>query len=460
MRGHKYAILAAITATHFAVPFMLSAVAVALPSIGREFDAAATELSLVESSYIASVAVFLLPFGRISDAFGREFIFIAGQVLYTIGTLVLGFSGEVYGFIAIRAVQGFAGAMIVSTALAVLTENFPREERGRALGISLTGVYLGISLGPTLGGLIVTQFGWRWILFIGFILSLAALTVSVMTLRVRRLKPERFRFDWLGTLCIAMTLGPAVIGGAHFSETAGKLALLVSLVFFVLFVLRERTAPDPLVDLEVFRTNTTYSFGCSVQFISYAGTFGVTFLMSLYLQTVHGLSAADAGLVLMIQPLTMAVTAPFSGALADRSAPHRIAASGMGLCTAALAVLAFVSVETSLLTIVLVLFALGLGIGLFTSPNMSIIMGSVPPSMYGTASAMTGEMRTIGMTFGMILIAMILSLFMGSEQITPQTADAYVIAMRTALAILVALTAAGALLSLKSPALADGGDGD
>jgi MFS family permease len=132
----------------------------------------------------------------------------------------------------------------------------------------------------------------------------------------------------------------------------------------------------------------------------------------------------------------------------------------MGLCTASLAVLAFTGADTTLYTILPALFALGLGIGLFTSPNMSIIMGSVPPSMYGTASAMTGEMRTIGMTFGMILIAVVLSLFMGAEQITPQTAGAYVAAMRTALAILVALTAAGALLSLKSPVLADDGNGD
>ena len=458
IKGHKYAILAAITAAHFAVPFMLSAIAVALPAIGREFGAAATELSLVESSYIASVAVFLLPFGRISDAFGREFIFIAGQVLYTVGTLVLGFSTNIYGFILIRAVQGFAGAMIVSTALAVLTESFPREERGRALGISLTGVYLGISVGPTIGGMIVTHLGWRWILFLGFIIGAAALLVSLKTLNIRRLRPDNFRFDWPGNLLIALTLGPAVIGGAHFSALTGKLALAVSLVFLFLFLIREKKAPDPLVDLKMFRTNTTYSFGCIVQFISYAGTFGVTFLMSLYLQTVYGMSAAEAGTVLMVQPLTMAVTAPFSGNLADRLAPNRVAAAGMVLCTAALAVLAFTGTDTTLYTILPALFALGLGIGLFTSPNMSIIMGSVPRSFYGAASAMTGEMRTIGMTFGMILIAVVLSLIMGSEQITPQTAESYVTAMRIALVILVVLTAAGAALSLKSPALADGGE--
>lgn len=460
MKARKYAILFAITATQFAIPFMLSAIAVALPTIGRDMGAVATELSLVELSYVASVAIFLLPFGRIADAYGRGFIFILGQILYTVGTLILGFAPGIYSFILIRVIQGLAGAMIVSTGLAVLTEAFPKEERGRAIGIAVTGVYAGISLGPPLGGFIVTEFGWRWIFFIGVMLGLLALYLSLRALSMRIRRQEGFIFDWAGTVLIACVFAPMVAGSAHFTDPLGKAGVAVSLFFLVLFIIRERKARDPLVDLKLFRTNTTYSFGCGVQFISYAGTFGVTFLMSLYLQSVHAMTAAQAGAVLIIQPLTQAVLSPFCGMLADKWRPNRVAASGMALCTAGLLALSLTDMNTPLPLIMVVLAAMGVGIALFASPNMSMIMGSVPPRLYGAASAMTGAMRTMGMTFGMVLIAVVLSLIMGERQVTPETGELYSGAMHIAVIVLACLSAAGMLLSLKTPVKEDdSGDG-
>lgn len=451
MKNKKLAILFAITATQFAVPFMISSIAVAIPTIGRDFGAGATELSLIESSYVASLSIFLIPFGRVADAYGRGFIFILGQMLFALITLILGATQGIYSFIFIRALQGIAGAMVVSTGLAVLTDTFPREERGRAIGIAVTGVYLGISLGPTLGGFIVTQFGWRWIFFIGVLGGLIALYLSMRAISMQRQREDGFHFDWAGTALIAMALGPMVGGSAYFTHPAGKALMAASLIFLVLFVLWEKKARDPLVDIGLFRSNITYSFGCGVQYISYAGIFGITFLLSVYLQSVHGMSAAHAGALLIIQPMTQAVLSPFCGMLADKLPPNRLAAAGMALCTLGLLLLTGIGVDTPLPLIITVLFLLGIGIALFATPNVSMIMGSVPPRLYGAASAMTGAMRTVGMTSSMVLIAVVLSLFMGSRQISPETGDLYAHAMRLAIIGLVGLSAIGALLSFKTP---------
>jgi len=452
VKNSRLGVLFAITATQFAVPFMISSIAVAIPTIGREFGAGATELSLIESSYVASLSIFLVPFGRVADAYGRGFIFILGQMLFAAITLILGATQGIYSFIFIRALQGIAGAMVVSTGLAVLTDTYPREERGRAIGIAVTGVYLGISLGPTLGGFIVTNFGWRWIFFLGVMVSLVALYLSMRAINMQRQREADFHFDWAGTALIALALGPVVGGSAYFASPVGKSVMAAGLGFLILFVLWEKKARDPLVDISLFRTNITYAFGCSVQYISYAGLFGVTFLLSVYLQSVHGMSAAQAGSLLIIQPLTQAVLSPFCGMLADRFAPNRLAAAGMALSTAGLALLIGIGVDTSLPLIIAVLLALGVGIALFATPNVSMIMGSVPPKLYGAASAMTGAMRTVGMASSMVLISVVLSLFMGAEQISPETGRLYARAMHYAIIGLVALSALGAVLSAKAPA--------
>ncbi len=449
MKVNKYAILFSMTFTQFVVPYMLSAVGVSLPVIGREFQAGATVLTLVETAFIGCTGMFMLPFGRLSDMYGREPFFLAGLSLFTLSTFLMPLSPNMAFLIGIRMLQGFGGAMQVSTGLAIISEAFPPGERGRAYGIASAGVYLGISVGPTLGGLLTTHWGWRWIFYSGAPFCLLTLLLSFRTLPLSRIRKSKEVFDWGGTLLNMLCIGSGVIGGAFFDHLFGKIAFGSSLFFLAGFIFWESRAPFPLVSLRLFRENKDFSYGCAVQFINYSATFGVTFLFSLYLQYVHGLSAFHAGMILVVQPVIQAILSPYFGRMSDKVAPDRLACAGMALATVGLGVSLAIGMTSTTSLVLTILVLLGFGASMFAAPNMSIIMGSVEPEQYGVASAMTGAMRTVGMIASMTFIALILSFFVGAEVITVENSSSYMQAMSIALVGLLVFSLFGTALSFK-----------
>ncbi len=449
MKPNKYAILFSMTFTQFVVPYMLSAVGVSLPSIGREFQAGATVLTLVETAFIGCTGMFMLPFGRLSDMYGREPFFLAGLSLFTLSTFLMPLSPNMVFLIGIRMLQGFGGAMQSSTGLAIISEAFPPGERGRAYGIASAGVYLGISMGPTLGGLLTTHLGWRWIFYTGAPICLLTLLLSFRTLPIAPIRRSKELFDWGGTLLNLFCIGCGVVGGAFFDQILGKIALGCSLLFLVGFIFWESRVPYPLVSPRLFRENKDFAYGCSVQFINYSATFGVTFLFSLYLQYVHGFSAFHAGMVLVVQPVIQAILSPVFGRMSDKVSPARLAFTGMALATVGLGVSLFLGLTSTTALVLTVLVLLGLGSSLFAAPNMSMIMGSVASEQYGLASAMTGAMRTVGMIASMTFIAMTLSFFVGGEVITIENSSDYVQAMSVALIGLLVCSVFGTSLSFK-----------
>ncbi|SKA77279.1 drug resistance transporter, EmrB/QacA subfamily [Paucidesulfovibrio gracilis DSM 16080] len=444
----KRIVLFAITSTQFAVPFMLSAVAVALPSIGEHFNSGAVLLSLVESVYIATTAMFLLPFGRYADITGHIPLFLRGMGLFCLMTLLLGFAPSMSIFVILRVLQGLGGAMMMSTGLAILMNAHPREERGRALGFGTAGVYLGISAGPYLGGLLTTALGWRWVFFSGLLPLLLSL---VLVLRLKRLDHQATSdpFDRVGALLSALGIGLLVAGSAGSAHILGKLALLAGILSLISFVLWEKRSSSPLLDLNLIRHNRPFALGCLVQFINYAASFSFTFLMSLYLQCGRGISAYEAGSILVVQPLVQAALSPYSGKLADRHPPHLIATFGMVVVTIALGIAATFDAQTSSLTFHAMLILLGIGIAFFSSPNAAVIMGSVNSRELGVASAMTSGMRTSGMTTSMILVSLLLAHTLGDHAVSQENFDQYLNVMRILLTGFTVLSAFGVLLSLK-----------
>ncbi|GAB7022015.1 MFS transporter [Salidesulfovibrio brasiliensis] len=446
-RTDKRSVLFAITATQFAVPYMVSGVAVALPVIGRELGASAVDLSLVESSYIAAVAMLLLPAGRLCDMFGGGLIFSIGLALYQVITFALGFVHDMEHFVLLRLLQGFAGSMMISPGMALLTEAYPRGERGKAIGISITGVYLGISAGPFLGGIITTTFGWRWLLFTGVIPCLAALWMAVRGLPLTFRRRVEGGFDWLGSILSASGIGLAVFGSSTFDEPHGMHFLWAGLATLIAFLLWERLCAHPLLDLRLFRGNRPFSFGCLVQYINYTATFGVTFLLSVFLQYGKGMTAQEAGTVLVIQPLTMAVFSPLAGRLSDTMDSHKLAGTGMFVSVVGVALASMIGLETSMWHIVAVLLCVGLGTAFFSTPNMSSIMGSVGARHLGVASAMTAVMRTVGMTSGMILITVVMARLLGDAAVTEENITLYMQALRTSLMTFTAIGIPGIMLT-------------
>lgn len=446
----KKAVIFTVAVTQFTIPFMFSAVGITLPVMGREFGASGLDLSLVESVYIGSVAALLLPWGRLADMHGRQPIFRLGVLLYSIFTLLIGFAQNIESVIVLRMMQGMAGAMGVATNMALLTNSVPKEERGKAMGWAVAAVYIGLSAGPYIGGLVTSHLGWRSLYFLGMIPLGISYYVAKRNLN-GKFRSSDEKYDLPGSVVIAFSVAAVVFGGTSLSSGwFGPAVLIAGLLGVALFIYMQDRTEFPLVELTLFKERREFSDAALVQFINYAGTFGIVFLFSLYMQSVKGFSPHDAGLVLVIQPLVQAVLSPLCGRLADKFSPCILALLGMGACTAGTIMGAMVTADTSLAYLYTMFVLLGIGFAFFSSPNMIILMGSVPPSRYGFASAISGGLRTIGMVASMVIIAIFISTIMGKAPVSPESATAYLSVMRYSLSALSALCGIAVLISFHS----------
>lgn len=446
-RSKKWAILFAVVATQFAVPFMLSAVGVCLPAIGREYAASAIALSLVESVFLCVNAMLLLPIGRAADICGRGGIFLAGLVLFALATAGLTLAPTMTAFLGIRAVQAVGGAMTLATGLALLYDAFPREERGRALGISAAGIFLGISAGPFVGGLVATLYGWRWMFYAGLAPCAVAAIVCARNLDWRLTPSGDTRFDWAGAVTSAVAVALLVFGSAHTDTALGLWGLGVGAILFGVFLAVEKRVAAPLVRLSLFSANRPFALGVAAIGLLGCAAFGVAFLLSLYLQFGRGMTEAQAGVVLVIQPAIQCLLSPWCGRLADRYPAHVLSGLGAGLITVGLGLAALLT-ETSGLSLVIVLLAImGLGAAFFSSPSMVVVMSAVEEGTYGIASAITGQSRTIGMTVCMAAVTIVITAFVGDRPLGAEVFGLYARAMRVLFLGFAAFGVAGALVS-------------
>ena len=454
------ATLFVVSAVQFLTPFMFSAVGVALPTIGRVFDASAVQLSLVEAVYIFAVALLLLPSGRFADIHGRKRIFITGTVLITVTTLILGLSQSIGFFIAFRFLQGAGAAMITSTSIAILSSVFPPRRRGRAMGIIVACVYMGLSAGPTLAGVMITHLGWRWVFLAAVPLELFALILTLTRLKGEWAEAHGERFDWMGSAIYMAALFGLMFGAAHLKEMeAARWIMGGGLLGMAVFLVVEANTSSPVLDVRLLITNRPFTFSNIATWINYAASFGVTFFFSIYLQTVRGFSPQTTGMILIVQPVIMAAFAPIAGRLSDAYPPGRIATIGMGLCAVGLAVASSLDAEATLPMIFTVLGFLGLGFGFFSSPNTTAIMSSVTARHYGVASSLVATMRSVGMLTSMTVITVILTIYMGENAISPETRMDFVASMQTTLMIFSGLSVIGILFSMGrlNPALPEEG---
>ena len=445
--ARKWSVLFAVASSQFAAPFMLSSVGVVLPSIGLEFQADGVALSLVESVFLGVNAMCLLSFGRASDLMGRNWIFTLGLGIFTLATIALGLAQDIQTLIAIRAIQAFGGAMQVSTGLAILLEAFSSNERGKVLGIAMAFIYMGVSAGPFLGGYIAEVLGWRGLFFIGGIPCLLALALALRALKWDYFRPD-VAFDYAGAFISMVSIGLLLFGGANADTTGGLIALFGFLATMALFIWHESRCSNPMLELDMFAGNAKFSIGNLLQFINFATTFGVGFLMSLYLQLGRGMSPAEAGTVLLVQPLTQTILSPVCGRLADRIDSEMLVAAGMLFCVAGVGWASTFDGSTSLVSIVGMLNVLGVGVASFASPNMKTIMQAISPKQYGVATAVTGQVRTVGMTASMVAISMAISFIVGDQVLDADSFTSFNQAMKLVLQGSCLVGALGMIVSL------------
>ncbi|MBA7529056.1 Riboflavin transporter RibZ [subsurface metagenome] len=432
----------------FLTPFMGSALNVALPSIGKEFNADAISINWIASAYILATAIFLLPFGRIGDIAGRKKIFTYGILLFTFSSLLCALSPNTGLLITFRVLQGISSAMIFGTSVAILTSVFPPGERGKALGINVASVYAGLSAGPTLGGILTQYFTWRSIFFVMVPLGLITLWITVSRLKDEWSDAKGEKFDIPGMILYGLGLSSIMYGFSEFPGWTGYVFILSGLLIIVAFGWCELHTEQPLFEIRLLSRNRVFAFSNLAALIHYSATFGIGFMLSLYLQYIKGFEPREAGFILVVQPVIMAVFSPLTGRLSDKIQPRIFASVGMLFSSIGLFMLSFINSNTSLITLLLILVLLGIGYALFSSPNVNAIMSSVERKYYGIASGTVGTMRMVGQMFSMGVALMLFSLFLGKVEIRPEYFGDFMRAMKVSFIIFTILCIGGVFASL------------
>jgi len=417
---NKTTVLLVATLAAFVTPFMGSAVNVALPAISSEFAATAIMISWIPTAYLLASAMFSIPLGRIADIYGLKRIFVYGIILFTLASLGAALTPLVELLITARMFQGIGASMIFVTGLALITHAFPATERGKAIGINITVVYIGLVLGPVLGGLIIQYLGWRSLFFLMLPLGVLMFLLTVWKMRgVEWADCNEEKFDVTGSVIYSLSLLLVLTGFSQISELMGQIMVIGGILFLILFIYLQLKVEHPVLEIRLFLENRTFAFSNLATLISFIGTFAVVYLLSLYLQYIRGLNPQDTGLVLATSTVCMALVSPIAGRLSDKYNPRILASIGMVFTTLGLFIFTFLDNHTPFSLIILGMVIMGFGSGIFASPNTNAIMGSVKKKFFGVASATVSTMRLVGQTLSMGMVLFIFSIYIGAVQIAP-----------------------------------------
>jgi EmrB/QacA subfamily drug resistance transporter len=410
LHARRWELLALTSVGAFMGPFDGSVVAVALAKMGPALRLSFTASLWVQGAYLLAMAVLLIPLGRLADQRGRVRFYLTGIAIFTVGSLLAGLSLSGPWLIVSRVIQGGGAALLVATSAAIVTAVFPPHERGRALGINVMAVYVGLSVGPVLGGQIVDHLGWRWIFFVNLPIGLIVFVWGWFLLpRRERDSKEVARTDLLGTVlqaagltCLLVPLTFASEWGWASARTTALLA--ISAVSLVAFVLTERRVKDPLLDLRLLTHNRLFAAANVAALLNYMALYAVSILTAIFLEVVQDKSAGLTGWIMLAAPVVQVVGSPVAGRLSDRVGSRLLSTLGMVITAAGMIVLAFLPSSASIPHVMGALALVGLGLATFSAPNTSAIMGSVARHQLSLASAFLGTMRVTGMALSVALL--------------------------------------------------------
>ncbi|MBN2776183.1 MAG: MFS transporter [Bacteroidales bacterium] len=427
----QISILGIVSITSFMGTFLISSINIALPDIEKTFDLNALELSWIVTAFLLSSAMFLLPVGRWGDLSGIRRLFKIGVIVFTLSSLICGLVGNGFWLIFFRFVQGIGAAFSSTTGPAILVSAFLPKYRGRVLGMSVAAVYLGLAFGPFAGGFLTQYLGWRSIFILSSILGLLATIVAFLFLGKDEIVAKQTKkINLKGTLFYMLGLVSLVYGSSQIPAFLGWGLMILGSLFLVVFWMFETRSSFPVIDTKLFTGNRLFAYSNIAALINYSATFAIVFLLSLYLQKIQNLNPRDAGSILVAQPIIMAIFSPIAGRLSDRIQPRFLTSIGMTMCTLGLAGFVFLSSTTPIWIIVILLIWLGLGFALFSSPNMSTIMGSVPKSAYGQASGTASTMRVLGQIVSMTIVTLFFAGLFAKTAVKNVDSEVFISAVR------------------------------
>jgi EmrB/QacA subfamily drug resistance transporter len=446
-KTNKYSALFVLCLTAFLVPFMGSAINLALPKIGAAFGMDAISLSWIATSYLMATSVFQVPFARLADLLGRKKVFIAGLLLFSVSSFLCGLAASGFLLILFRVLTGLGSAMIFGTNMAILTSVFQAHERGKAIGINTSVVYFALASGPFLGGMLTHYWGWQSLFLLIGLLGLCVIAYALCFLKGEWIESKGERFDYTGSIIYAAGLFGLIYGFSQLPHPLSFLWIILGIFAFVFFVFFELKQAEPVFNMRIFSGNRIFGLSSVSALINYASTSAVAFMMSLYLQYIRGFDAQHAGLVLIVQAVVQSLVSLYAGKLSDKINPSVLATTGMAVIVVGLSGLIFISPATPMAVLLVLLALLGLGFGLFSSPNGNVIMGSVEKKYFGQASATMGTMRLTGQAFSMGIAMMALSLCVGDKVITPELHPQFMKSLHITFTVCAVLCLAGTYAS-------------
>lgn len=404
-------------------------------------------LGWLQTAFLLACAVFLIPFGRLADIYGRKRIYTYGMTIFTAASVMAGAAASPSMLLTARVFQGLGSAMVVANTVAILTSIFPPEERGKVIGINVAAVYLGLFLGPLLGGLLTHHISWRAIFFFTAPLGLAGIILILWKLKGEWADAHTEHYDIRGALIYAASISALIFGITVLPGLKSLLILATGIAGLVFFLRWETLVDSPLLEVGILRSNRLFLLSNIAALLSYTTTFAVPFLLSLYLQHIKGLDPTGAGLVLIAQPAVMALISPFAGKLSDRVEPRLVASLGLALIGSGLFLFSSLSHGTRIPFVVSTLVLVGAGIGLFSSPNLNAIIGSVEKKFYGVAAASAGTMRLLGQSLSMGIATLLFSLLLGRVQVGPEHHPAFMASLEIGFSLFACICIAGVIAS-------------
>jgi EmrB/QacA subfamily drug resistance transporter len=399
-RANKWIVLAIAGGAAFMTTLDSSIVNISLPAIARDFGVPlASSIEWVVIGYLVVIAALLLTVGRLADQIGRKPIFLAGVAIFTLGSAFCGAAPSLGILIAARLIQGVGAACIFAVNLAMITRAFPPSERGRALGVNAVIVALGVSAGPTIGGILTQSLSWRWIFYVNLPIG-AVVLIAAWRLLTERPRRGHVRFDLAGAALLALGLASVTLG-LSFGQEWGWTSLpfiasiVIGIASLAVALVVERRQPAPILDLTLLRNRVFISANVSFMLCMLA-LFAVGFLLPFYFEELRGYNALQSGLLLTPLSLSLAVVAPISGNLADRMGSRWLAPIGLSIACVGLLLLSRLDARTPLVYVILALVITGVGQGIFQAPNTRTLMGAAPVSRQGVASGILATSRVIG----------------------------------------------------------------
>lgn len=416
---NKNLILLICTVLSFFAVFAVNSVMVVIPTIASEFHMSNIVQNWAIIIFLLVVAVLSVPAGQISGKYGLKKVTIISVILFILISIanVLVTSSE--QFLLCRLVLGIALSFFNVTSMAMVVSAFNPEERGKALGITITGVYIALSLAPVLGGILNYQLGWRSVVLFGVPFLLVILALLLTKVDEEWVTFEGVPLDLKGSVLYGIGMVLFIYGFTILNEPLGVILTVFGVVFLVIFGFIELRQTHPVFDIRFFK-NRRFLSANFASLCAYLATFAVTTILNYHLQYIKGFDSQTAGIILLAAPLCQVVLAPIAGRLSDKYVPQVLAAIGMGLGTVSLALFSFLGEATSLEFLIVSMIIYGVGFGLFSPPNTNVIMSSVPPKDTSVASASVATMRTVGQAMSLGILTLVFAFVMGDVPIVEQ----------------------------------------